>query len=291
MTNHHNAAVSRTTSARAWLIEVKPHEYTRELINELHLFMEPLIEHETHLEFSKDVVKDEKAMGHALFIAQLSAISVGGQWKRLKDDVDEACGRRKVFTDIDQFEEEEEEELEEEKTVTSSEESEGAWAKRKALENSPTSLHSDSENELCTSAARRSARLSAASRARILAAAAEKLAAGRCSKAANKKRGGKVKKCRGKGNADVKARPKIQAAWPNQESGPATRAGRPKKKIRNKTDEVASDAEASQAAAALEEPEEEAETITESSLKKKPARKRIRVDPTQKPSINAGDID
>jgi hypothetical protein len=284
MTNHHNAAVSRTTSARAWLIEVKPHEYTRELINELHLFMEPLIEHETHLEFSKDVVKDEKAMGHALFIAQLSAISVGGQWKRLKDDVDEACGRRKVFTDIDQFEEEEEEELEEEKTVTSSEESEGAWAKRKALENSPTSLHSDSENELCTSAARRSARLSAASRARILAAAAEKLAAGRCSKAANKKRGGKVKKCRGKGNADVKARPKIQAAWPNQESGPATRAGRPKKKIRNKTDEVASDAEASQAAAALEEPEEE-------PLKKKPARKRIRVDPTQKPSINAGDID
>lgn len=246
--------------------------------------MEPLIEHETHLEFSKDVVKDEKAMGHALFIAQLSAISVGGQWKRLKDDVDEACGRRKVFTDIDQFEEEEEEELEEEKTVTSSEESEGAWAKRKALENSPTSLHSDSENELCTSAARRSARLSAASRARILAAAAEKLAAGRCSKAANKKGGGKVKKGRGKGNADVKARPKIQAAWPNQESGPATRAGRPKKKIRNKTDEVASDAEASQAAAALEEPEEE-------PLKKKPARKRIRVDPTQKPSINAGDID
>lgn len=246
--------------------------------------MEPLIEHETHLEFSKDVVKDEKAMGHALFIAQLSAISVGGQWKRLKDDVDEACGRRKVFTDIDQFEEEEEEELEEEKTVTSSEESEGAWAKRKALENSPTSLHSDSENELGTSAGRRSARLSAASRARILAAAAEKLAAGRCSKAANKKGGGKVKKCRGKGNADVKARPKIQAAWPNQESGPATRAGRPKKKIRNKTDEVASDAEASQAAAALEEPEEE-------PLKKKPARKRIRVDPTQKPSINAGDID
>ena len=250
--------------------------------------MEPLIEHETHLEFSKDVVKDEKAMGHSLFIAQLSAISVGGQWKRLKDDVDEACGRRKVFTDIDKFEEEEEEEeeLEEEKTVTSSEESEGAWAKRKALENSPTSLLSDSENELCTSAARRSARLSAASRARILAAAAEKLA-----KAANKKGGGKVKKGRGKGNADVKARPKIQAAWPNQESGPATRAGRPKKKIRNKTDEVASDAEASQAAAALEEPEEEAETITESSLKKKPARKRIRVDPTQKPSINAGDID
>ena len=190
--------------------------------------MEPLIEHETHLEFSKDVVKDEKAMGHALFIAQLSAISVGGQWKRLKDDVDEACGRRKVFTDIDEFEEEEEEELEEEKTVTSSEESEGAWAKRKALENSPTSLLSDSENELGTSAGRRSARLSAASRARILAAAAEKLAAGRCSKAANKKGGGKVKKGRGK------ARPKIQAAWPNQESGPATRAGRPKKKFRTK---------------------------------------------------------
>ena len=200
--------------------------------------MEPLIEHETHLEFSKDVVKDEKAMGHSLFIAQLSAISVGGQWKRLKDDVDEACGRRKVFTasDADESEEEEEdkEEGEEEKTVTSSEESEGAWAKRKALENSPTSLLSDSENELCTSAARRSARLSA-SRAVILAAAAENLAAGTCcSKAANKKGGGKGKKGRGKGNADVKARPKIQAAWPNQESGPATQAGRPKKKSRKK---------------------------------------------------------
>ena len=65
-----------------------------------------------------------------------------------------------------------------------------------------------------------------------------------------------------------------------------------RKRNLEKNDEVASDAEASQAAAALEEPEEEAETITESSLKKKPARKRIRVDPTQKPSgINAGDID
>ena len=155
---------------------------------------------------------------------------------------------------------------------------------------------SDSEDEL---SARRSARLSA-SRSAILAAATENLqkaiTAGTCSSKAAKKKGGeKGKKGRGKGSGEtkVKSNPKSQDAWPNQERrGPVTQAGRPKKKSRNKPDEVASGAEASPAAAAHEEPEEEAETITESPLKKKPARKRTRVDPTQKPSgINAGDID
>ena len=139
LNTHFDAAASRTKNARKWLLEVEPHRFTHDLIERIQGFMQPLVEHETHLESIKDGVADHNARIMHLFTATVSSMCIGPQWKKLKSEVDEVMGRSPyVFDDssfeVSEEEEEEEEMREDEEEVESSAETPEERLARKRLE-------------------------------------------------------------------------------------------------------------------------------------------------------------
>ena len=158
LNTHFDAAASRTKNARKWLLEVEPHRFTHDLIERIQGFMQPLVEHETHLESIKDGVADHNARIMHLFTATVSSMCIGPQWKKLKSEVDEVMGRSPyVFDDssfeVSEEEEEEEEMREDEEEVESSAETPEERLARKRLELSAE------DDDQSLSALRRSSRL------------------------------------------------------------------------------------------------------------------------------------
>ena len=85
LNTHFDAAASRTKNARKWLLEVEPHRFTHDLIERIQGFMQPLVEHETHLESIKDGVADHNARIMHLFTATVSSMCIGPQWKKTQE--------------------------------------------------------------------------------------------------------------------------------------------------------------------------------------------------------------
>jgi hypothetical protein len=127
MTKFHERAESRSKVAKSWLLAIKPHRFTADLISRVHDFMTPIAEHESYIAAMLNTALSlgTSPSGHiskTLFAMQLSAFVISDLYVDLRDEVDEVTGVKKLCVSSDEHDdadgcvemEDEEEETDEE---------------------------------------------------------------------------------------------------------------------------------------------------------------------------------